>query len=58
MQSFYKDWSWTSSRPNRTTELVKSSLEHPGGLTKQPRPQDQTGQTIENTGITYSRTSL
>ena len=48
MQSFYKDWSGTSPRPDWTTELVKSSLEHPGGLTKQSCPQDQTGRTIEN----------
>ena len=50
MRSFYKDWSGTSPRPDRTTELVKSSLEHPGGLTKQSCPQDQTGRTIENPG--------
>ena len=48
MQSFYKDWSGTSPRPDRTTELVKFSLEHLGGLTKQSCPQDQTGRTIEN----------
>ena len=50
MQSFYKDWSGTSPRPDRTTGLVKSSLEHPGGPTKQSCPQDQTGRTIENPG--------
>ena len=48
MRSFYEDWSGTGPRPDWTTELVKSSLEHPGGLTKQSCPQDQTGRTIEN----------
>ena len=53
MRSFYKDWSGTSPRPDRTTELVKSSLEHPRGLTKQSCPQDQTGRAIENPDLTY-----
>ena len=58
MRSFYKDWSGTSPRPDQTTKLVKSSLEHSGGLTKQSCPQDQTGRTIENPEIMTTKNPM